>query len=110
MPQAVESDRVAGSPAPGFRRLMNDASGRFSLRVPLPAAGQPAAFITLCGVGLTRLFHTAVFLDASARQRAARCGSRRAARDAGGAKSADGAYHWTIRTQGERETVFLEFR
>ena len=110
VPQAVESDRAAGSPAPGFRRLMNDGDGRFSLRVPLPAAGQPAAFITLCGVGLTRLFSTAVFLDA---------GESSALLDAVPAerrdtlvaqKSAEGSYHWTIRTQGERETVFLEFR
>lgn len=114
VPQAVPAETAAGCAAPGFRRLMNNAQGTFSLHVPRPAAGQPAAFITVFGIGLSRHHGTAVFLSAEpvdgggpsmldavpAERRATLVAERVAA----------ARYRWTIRTQGERETVFFDYR
>lgn len=110
VPQAVEAE--SGAPAPGFRRRMNDARGRFVLRVPLPPAGQPAAYVTLFGLGLTRHLHTAVFLDGALTRPSpileAVPAERRATLIA--APVGEGRYLWKIRTQGDHETVFLEYR
>ena len=118
VPQAVAAERDAGLAAPGLRRLMNDERGAFSFRVHPPAAGQPAAFVTLFGLGLTRHQFTAVFLDAApagGESDSAASGlldavpaERRATLVA--ERIDAGHYRWTIRTQGERETVFLDYR
>ncbi len=114
VPQAVASETQAGLPAPGLRRLMNGADGAFTFRVPLPVPGQPAAFITLFGLGLTRHFSTAVFLDAPTGEGngdgllEAVPAERRATLLA--EKVGESRYRWTIRTQGDRETVFFEYR
>ena len=114
MPQAVAAESAAGLAAPGLRRLLHDDEGAFAFRVPPPAAGQPAAFVTLFGVGLTRHHFSAVFLDAAAPADGAAGlldavpAGRRAtlvAERVGAAR-----YRWTIRTQGERETVFFDWR
>jgi protocatechuate 3,4-dioxygenase alpha subunit len=113
-PQAVPSETAAGLLAPGFRRLFNDARGGFAFRVPAPPPGQPAAFVTLFGLGLTCHQFSAVFLDAApladgspslldqvpAERRATLVAER----------IGEAHYRWTIRTQGERETVFLDYR
>jgi protocatechuate 3,4-dioxygenase alpha subunit len=109
VPQAAAAEAKAGRAAPGFRRLMSDAKGEFSFRVPPPEPGQPAAFITLFGVGLTRHHFTAVFLEADASAMLdAVPAERRATLVA--ERLADDHYRWMIRTQGERETVFLDYR
>lgn len=109
VPQAVDADAQAGSAAPGLRRLADDASGRFALHVPAPPPGQPAAFVTLFGVGLTSHRFTAVFVDAAgAPLLDAAPAGRRPTLVA--ERVADGRYRWTIRTHGERETVFFDYR
>ena len=116
VPQAVAAERDAGLAAPGFRRLMNDENGAFSFRVHPPAPGQPAAFVTLFGLGLTRHQFTAVFLDAAPAEGGAGDSGLLDAvpverRPTLIAERIDaGRYRWTIRTQGERETVFLDYR
>ena len=108
VPQAVAAEAAAGHAAPGFRRLMSDARGGFALRVPPAETGQPAAYITLFGVGLTCHHFTAVFLDDAAVLLDAVPAERRATLVA--ERVAEGRYRWTIRTQGDRETVFLDWR
>ena len=109
VPQAAAAESQGGRVAPGFRRLMSDARGEFAFRVPAPEPGQPAAFITLFGVGLTRHQFTAVFLEAMPSSLLdAVPAERRATLVA--ERIDEGCYRWTIRTQGERETVFLEYR
>ena len=108
VPQAVEAETAAGMPAPGFRRVPNGPGGRFGFHVPQPAPGQPAAFVTLFGLGLTRHFCTAVFVGAGGELLDAVPETRRStliAEPLGG-----GRYEWTIRTQGEAETVFFDYR
>lgn len=108
VPQAVEAETAAGMPAPGFRRLPNAPDGRFVFHVPRPAPGQPAAFVTLFGLGLTRHFCTAVFVGSDGDLLDAVPEARRQtliARPLG-----DDRYEWTIRTQGEAETVFFDYR
>jgi len=108
-PQAVAAEARAGLQAPGFRRLMNDDRGAFSFRVPAPPAGEPAAFVTLFGLGLTRHHFTAVFLDGGpASILDAVPMERRPTLIA--ERISERHYRWTIRTQGERETVFLDYR
>ena len=110
VPAAVTVEEAAGLEAPGFRRCLDDDRGTFSFRVPTPEPGQPAAFVTLFGLGLTRHQHTAVYLagdragDLLAQVPAERRGTLVAER------IGDEHYRWTIRTQGERETVFFEYR
>ena len=111
VPAAVAAEEAAGLEGPGFRRCLEDDQATFSFRVPLPEAGQPAAFITLFGLGLTRHQHTAVFLELDG-QRADLLEQvpleRRSTLLA--EKVSDDRFRWTIRTQGERETVFFEYR
>ena len=114
VPQAADAEARAGNATPGFRRLMSDARGAFSFRVPPPAPGQPAAFVTLFGLGLTRHQFTAVFLDAAPSEGGtpslldAVPADRRATLVA--EPVGDGRYRWTLRTQGDDETVFLDYR
>lgn len=110
VPQAVAADTRAGRQAPGLRRLMSDASGAFRLCVPVPAAQQPAAFITLFGVGLTRHHFTLVFLpDAAASPLLEPVHAERRATLVA-ERIAEGRYQWILRTRGERETVFFDHR
>ena len=113
VPQSEAAETQADLPAPGLRRRVNDAGGTFCFRVPQPAPGEPAAFVTLFGLGLTRHFHTAVFLpegatDAASPLLAAVPDSRRATLFA--ERVGEAHYRWIVRTQGERETVFLDYR
>lgn len=114
VPQAADAEAEAGRDAPGLRRLMSDARGEFAFRVPPPAPGQPAAFVTLFGVGLTRHQFTAVFLDAAPAEDGAPSlldavpPDRRTTLLA--ERLGDGRWRWTIRTQGDAETVFFDYR
>jgi protocatechuate 3,4-dioxygenase alpha subunit len=113
VPQSVQAEAAAGLPAPGFRRLMNDEGGRFCFFVPPPPPGEPAAYVTLFGLGLTRHQFSAVFLDDGTPADACPLlqqvpAERRATLVA--ERLGEGHYRWTIRTQGARETVFLEYR
>ncbi len=105
-PSAADAD--ADAPLPGFRRVATDANGRFRLAVPEPAAGEPAAWITVFARGLLLHRFTAVFVDAAGsplleqvpRERRATLVAQR---------TGDGTYRWDIRLQGDGETVFLDF-
>jgi protocatechuate 3,4-dioxygenase alpha subunit len=114
VPQSAQAEAQAGRRAPGFRRLMSDSHGKFAFRVPPPAPGQPAAFVTLFGLGLTRHQFSAVFLDATQVDGGmpsildAVPPSRRATLVA--ECVGEDRYRWTIRTQGDSETVFLDYR
>lgn len=116
VPQAVEAETAAGLSAPGFRRVPNGPGGRFGFRVPPPAPGQPAAFITLFGLGLTRHHCTAVFVregegegaDASGDLLDAVPPERRHTLIA--TPLGRGRHAWTLRTQGPDETVFFDYR
>jgi protocatechuate 3,4-dioxygenase alpha subunit len=111
VPHAAAGEAAAGFATPGVRRLVSDERGQFEFRVPRPEAGQPVAFITVCGVGLTRHHFTAVFLETAAGVPSILDdvpGERRSTLVA--ERIADGRYRWIIRTQGERETVFFDYR
>jgi len=103
----------APSGTPGYRRSTSthaDLSYRLELPV-LPQAGEPAAYITVFARGLLKHQFTAVYLGDPGKAAlldqvpAARRATLVAARDA-----ATGEYRWDIHMQGERETVFFEYR
>jgi protocatechuate 3,4-dioxygenase alpha subunit len=114
VPQAVEAEAAAGHPAPGFRRVPNGPGGRFGFRVPAPAPGQPAAFVTLFGLGLTRHHCTAVFVPGA--DGTAPAGDLLDAVPSGRRHTliatplGGGRHAWTLRTQGPDETVFFDYR
>ncbi len=107
VPQAAAVEAEAGYATPGLRRMMGHGRDRFTFRVPRPDPGQPAAFITVFGVGLTRQHFTAVFLDEASTMLEAVSQERRATLLA--EPVSDELYRWVIRTQGERETVFFSY-
>jgi protocatechuate 3,4-dioxygenase alpha subunit len=107
----------AGQPIPGFRRVPSGADGEFSMRVSLPQAaqgaqGEPLMYVTVFARGLVLHQFTAVFreddpglaqssiLNQVPQQRRATLLAR---------KTGDGQYHWDIRMQGEKETVFFDY-
>jgi protocatechuate 3,4-dioxygenase alpha subunit len=104
---------------PGFRRLATDEAGRFELALDArPAAGEPAAYITVFARGLVLHQNTAVFLaddaalaDAAllAQVPAERRPSLMAVPEEG---AREGRYRWDIRLQGGsgEETVFFDYR
>lgn len=114
VPQAVDAETAAGLSAPGFRRVPNGPGGRFGFRVPPPAPGQPAAFVTLFGLGLTRHHCTAVFVRKGERDEVdgdlldAVPPERRHTLIA--TPLGQGRHAWTLRTQGPDETVFFDYR
>ena len=99
---------------PGFRRVPSGADGEFSMRVSLPLAahGEPLMYVTVFARGLVLHQFTAVFREDDPdlaqsgiqnqvpQQRRATLLAR---------KTGDGQYHWDIRMQGEKETVFFDY-
>jgi protocatechuate 3,4-dioxygenase alpha subunit len=124
------AERVPSSPTPGqtigpfFHRALRWASSGGIADRSSPGtivvegtvedgAGDrlPAWMVEVFGVGLTRHFFTAVFLEPAVGVPSmldAVPAERRSTLVA--ARAADGRYRWIIRTQGERETVFLDYR
>lgn len=104
----MPAEPAGDAPLPGLRRLPTDEAGRFSIAVlATPAAGEPAAVVTVFARGLLQHQHTAVFL-ADSPLLAAVPAARRASLIA--RAEAPGQYVWDIRLQGEpgEETVFFD--
>jgi protocatechuate 3,4-dioxygenase alpha subunit len=101
-----------GNALPGFRRMPSDAEGGFSARLPAPAPGQPAAYVTVFARGLLVHAFSAVFLaddpelaqSAILEQVPAERRPTLLATPAG-----PGHYRWDIHMQGEHETVFFDY-
>ena len=115
MVEAWAPAAAAGEPdhaLPGFRRCATDDDGAFTLSLPRPQPGQPAALITLFARGLVLHQFCAVFLDDDSaldqapllkqvpQARRATLIAQRAGAD---------AYHWDIAMQGAHETVFFDY-
>jgi protocatechuate 3,4-dioxygenase alpha subunit len=101
-----------GHALPGFRRAHTDDAGGFTLRLARPAAGEPAALVTIFARGLVLHQFTAVFLDDDEgladsdilRQVPAERRTTLIARKAGAA-----GYAWEINLQGTQETAFFDY-
>lgn len=97
---------------PGFRRVPSDDAGGFSLRLARPAAGEPAALVTIFARGLVLHQFTAVFLEDDEdlagsgilRQVPANRRTTLIARKTGAT-----GYAWEINMQGTQETVFFDY-
>ena len=100
---------------PGFRRVASDENGAFQLHISQAAltnTGRPAMFVTVFARGLLKHQFTAVFLEddhglaQSTLLEQIPCERRNTllAR-----KNAEGEYHWDIRMQGAKETVFFDY-
>lgn len=102
---AAEADHAL----PGFRRTPTDDAGTFRFQVPRPAAGEPAALVTLFARGLVLHQFTAVFLDDD--PHAAILAQVQAARRATlvAQSSGERSYTWNIAMQGPAETVFFDY-
>lgn len=111
----VPESAVAAGAMPGFRRLPTDAAGRFSLALAArPAAGAPAAYITVFARGMLLHQHTAVFLaDDPGLADSPLLGQVPPARRASLLAEPAGpqCYRWTLRLQGSAadETVFFDY-
>ncbi len=102
----------AVAPGAGLLRCATGPQGEFSLALPPnPAAGEPAAWITVFARGLLKHQFSAVFLaDAPGLATAPLLAQVSAERRATLIAQRDGAgYRWDIHLQGEHETVFLDF-
>jgi protocatechuate 3,4-dioxygenase alpha subunit len=101
---------------PGFRRVPSDDAGRFALRISRPVQptpGEPAAYITVFARGLVKHQFTAVFLgDDISLNTSAILDQVPTARRATLVATAqtDGSYVWDIHLQGNKETVFFDYK
>ena len=105
VPQAVATD--AQSQVPGWRRVYTEDAGRFAFSVPLPVAGEPAAWVTFFARGLLQHLFTAVYLTGDGKSATLQAipPGRRSTLIA--TQHVDN-YQWDIALQGAHETVFLE--
>jgi protocatechuate 3,4-dioxygenase alpha subunit len=101
-----------GGTLPGFRRSATDEAGGFTLRLARPAAGEPAALVTIFARGLVLHQFTAVFLEDDEglggseilQQVPANRRTTLIARKTGAA-----GYAWEVNLQGAQETVFFDY-
>lgn len=113
--QPAAADAEAAADIPGFRRVPSGEDGGFRLQLSKAeqAAGDPLAYITVFARGLVKHQFSAVFLDDDAGlSQSAILEQVPAARRATllAARQPDGSYRWDIHMQGERETVFFDFK
>jgi protocatechuate 3,4-dioxygenase alpha subunit len=95
----------------GFGRVGTDPDGRFRIETAVPATDVPYVDVTVLARGLLKALVTRVYLAPEAKVRAAAAvaplaGSTRLATLVA-RPEAGGEWHWDIRLQGERETVFF---
>jgi protocatechuate 3,4-dioxygenase, alpha subunit len=91
---------------PSLLRTPSGAQGEFSLQLPPPAPGEPAAYITVFARGLLVHQFTAVFLSTDSPLLAQVPMQRRATLLA----QPEGAHwRWDIHLQGTQETVFFDY-
>ncbi len=105
----VWANDVAGVAGFGLLRQPSDREGRFVFRLPKPNAGQPLAHVCVFARGCFNHHFTAVFTSGSDHPL---LNATPAARRDTLIASANGAssFVWTIRMQGESETVFFEYQ
>lgn len=113
-------DAILEAHAPGLQggalahlqRVPTNDAGEFTLALPAPAPGEPAALVTVFARGLLKHQFTAILLatdpslDRSpllAQVPAARRITLLAHREP------SGRYRWDLQLQGEQETVFFDF-
>ncbi len=98
---------------PGLYRIPTDEQGAFVFALPgKPAAGEPAAFITVFARGLLKHQFSAVFLaDDVALADSPVLGQVPADRRATliAPRTGDASYRWDVHLQGPRETVFFDY-
>jgi protocatechuate 3,4-dioxygenase alpha subunit len=113
--QPAAASAEAAADLPGFRRVPSGEDGGFTLqlsKVDQPA-GEPVAYVTVFARGLVKHQFTAVFLaDDAGLSQSAILDQVPAARRATllAERNADGSYRWDIHMQGERETVFFDYK
>ncbi|HEX5342555.1 MAG TPA: protocatechuate 3,4-dioxygenase [Duganella sp.] len=113
--QPAAANAEAAADLPGFRRVPSGEDGGFALQLSKvdQAPGEPVAYVTVFARGLVKHQFTAVFLadDAGVSQSAILDqvpAARRATLLA--ERQPDGSYRWDIHMQGERETVFFDYK
>lgn len=103
------------NPIAKLQRVATDAEGRFSLHLPEPKRGAPAAYITLFARGLLRHINTAVWLPehgAHPLLDAVQPAARQSTLIAQTSKNSSAGFLWNICLQScacGSETVFFEF-
>jgi protocatechuate 3,4-dioxygenase alpha subunit len=108
----ARADAESANALPGFRRVASGEDGAFSLRLSQPAAGEPAALVTVFARGLVLHQFTAVFLgDDAGLEQSEILRQVPPARRATLVASQTGAagYAWDIHMQGAQETVFFDY-
>jgi protocatechuate 3,4-dioxygenase, alpha subunit len=103
------ADNTGGIEGFDLLRQPTDHDGRFVFRLPIPSAGQPLAHVCVFARGCLNHHFTAVFTrEEEHALLIATPPTRRASLIA----TAIGAnrYEWTIRMQGDDETVFFEYQ
>ncbi len=102
------SENATGDDGFGLLRQPSDSEGRFAFHVAKPKAGQPLAHVCVFARGCLNHHFSAVFANESGHPLlAAAPASRRASLIA--TPSGENRFEWTIRMQGEGETVFFEY-
>ena len=113
--QPAAANAEAAADLPGFRRVPSGEDGGFALQLSKAdqVAGEPVAYVTVFARGLVKHQFTAVFLaDDAGMSQSAILDQVPAARRATllAERNADGSYRWDIHMQGERETVFFDYK
>jgi protocatechuate 3,4-dioxygenase, alpha subunit len=105
----VWAENASGVEGFGLLRQPTDTEGRFSFSLPTPSTGAPLAHVCVFARGCFNHHFTAVFTNESDH---ALLKSTPATRRATLIATANGEnrFKWTIRLQGERETVFFEYQ
>jgi protocatechuate 3,4-dioxygenase alpha subunit len=101
-----------GSALPHLLRVPTNEAGEFTLNLPAPASGEPAALVTVFARGLLKHQFTAILLATdSSLDRSPLLAqvpeSRRITLLAH--REPSGRYRWDLRLQGDQETVFFDF-
>jgi protocatechuate 3,4-dioxygenase, alpha subunit len=109
-PSAI-SGKSCGGQITGFQRVASNSDGGFTLNLPAPDSGEPAAYITLFSRGLMEHRFTAVWLAGTAHGApwALVAKARRATVCATALADDAMAFEWNIVMQGAGETVFFEY-
>ena len=109
---AEQGEEVRPSRLPGLQRVPSDDEGRFRFVLPQrPAPGEPVAFITVFARGLLQHQFTAVLLadDPALEHSSLLAPVPQDRRQTLLAQPVEGGYHWDLRFQGDRETVFFDY-
>lgn len=98
-------------PLAGLQRVATDDGGRFAFAMPKPQGGQVHANVTVFARGLLRELLTRVYLHPADDLAAVNLPSgvpEKRRTTLVGKRVAPDTYEWSVRLQGEGETVFFE--